>query len=373
MDTEPVADDLTPIRTAPGVVITRLGRPHSAPAQPVDPAHRLVWAAGSGLVARVGADQVGVRAPFGLWAPAGIAVDISSDDELREIWFDPATCPLGWSRVERPLLDGVGDELLAIGAPERTSVVRDAAQRVVDRLLDWFVAVEPPLRLPSDPRAREVAAAVMAEPGLDRDLLRWSELVGTSERTLRRLFSGETGLSFRRWQHTVRMTHAARLLADGVPVAVVANRTGYASVRSFRSGFRTMWGRRPEDVRSGPPASPSTLGWPLDVRSWPDDRTPGRHDPLAPLVNQTSREDVDMIRGAAGAMLVAAAFVLAACGGDGDDDGAGDATTTAEPTTAAEPTVDSSAASAARPAETAHTKIFVGELGREGGVPGAPQ
>jgi hypothetical protein len=58
---------------------------------------------------------------------------------------------------------------------------------------------------PSDDRARQVADALASDPADDRDAAAWARLVGTSERTLSRLFVAETGSSLGRWRTRLRV------------------------------------------------------------------------------------------------------------------------------------------------------------------------
>ena len=72
---------------------------------------------------------------------------------------------------------------------------------------------------------------------------------GVSERTMRRAFQAVTGLSPMQWRLRLRCEEAERLLALGLPVAVVAHRCGFASVSFFSRRFRAHSGRPPGQWR----------------------------------------------------------------------------------------------------------------------------
>ncbi|MCV5491772.1 helix-turn-helix transcriptional regulator, partial [Escherichia coli] len=66
--------------------------------------------------------------------------------------------------------------------------------------------------------------------------------VGASARTIERLFSKETHLSFGAWRHRHRMLFAVERLAYGENVTRVALEAGYESSSSFIASFRAMFG-----------------------------------------------------------------------------------------------------------------------------------
>ncbi|MFD0552839.1 helix-turn-helix transcriptional regulator [Streptomyces rectiviolaceus] len=98
---------------------------------------------------------------------------------------------------------------------------------------------------PKDPRAREVAEALAADPSDGRPLEAWGRAVGASARTLARLFSAETGLAFGQWRERLRMQAAMPMLAGGMTIEAVASRVGYASASSFVAAFHRIVGLTP--------------------------------------------------------------------------------------------------------------------------------
>ncbi|MFF4803177.1 helix-turn-helix domain-containing protein [Streptomyces sp. NPDC001351] len=67
-----------------------------------------------------------------------------------------------------------------------------------------------------------VCAIVHAHPADPRTLATLAPPPGPGERTLRRLFRHEFGMTFPQWHTRSRLHHALRMVADGTPVTTVA-------------------------------------------------------------------------------------------------------------------------------------------------------
>jgi AraC-like DNA-binding protein len=111
------------------------------------------------------------------------------------------------------------------------------------------IAPSVPLQLPSltDPRARRVADALMADPADARTLERLCESVGASKRTIERLFEAETQLTLGKWRQQLQLLHAIRMLAAGDSVTRVALSVGFSTPSAFVSMFRRALGTTPGD------------------------------------------------------------------------------------------------------------------------------
>jgi AraC-like DNA-binding protein len=183
-----------------------------------------------------------------LWIPAGIhhTVDTIGGATLTSLWFDPAPCPITWTE---PTVVPV-DDLLA-GLVDRldqdhlTPDERARAEAVLFDLIRPISSVTFDLPLPQDDRARRVAEGLLANPADHRSLVEWGRAVGASDRTLTRAFVADTGLHFDEWRTRARITAAVRLLATGVPVAMVATDVGYATASAFGAAFRRSTGTTP--------------------------------------------------------------------------------------------------------------------------------
>ena len=77
-----------------------------------------------------------------------------------------------------------------------------------------------------------------------------SEQFKWSEGYLSSIFKEEMGVNFAEYLEQLRIEEACRLLKDGVLVAVVAERTGYNSVQSFRRAFKRVKEVSPSEYRS---------------------------------------------------------------------------------------------------------------------------
>ncbi|MCQ8827784.1 AraC family transcriptional regulator [Streptomyces samsunensis] len=90
-----------------------------------------------------------------------------------------------------------------------------------------------------------VCAILHDDPADNRTLRQLGAAVGVGERTLTRLCAAELGMTFPQWRTQLRLHHALRLLAEGVPVTAVAHRCGWASSSAFIDVFRRAFGHTP--------------------------------------------------------------------------------------------------------------------------------
>jgi AraC-like DNA-binding protein len=121
-------------------------------------------------------------------------------------------------------------------------------QSLLNVLLDEMnIAPVAPLMLPlpEDARALAVARHMLACPTAAESLDELSHRYGVGRRTLERLFSRQTGLSFGLWRQKVRLLDSIRLLAEGKSVTDTAFDTGYASVSAFIAAFKHTFGCTP--------------------------------------------------------------------------------------------------------------------------------
>jgi AraC-like DNA-binding protein len=99
--------------------------------------------------------------------------------------------------------------------------------------------------MPSDPKLRKIANAMMADPSDCATIAEWGRRVGAAERTLARILQRETGMSFGRWRQQLHILIALRQLAEGMPVQSVALDLGYESASAFITMFRKVLGKSP--------------------------------------------------------------------------------------------------------------------------------
>lgn len=101
------------------------------------------------------------------------------------------------------------------------------------------------LTLPQDRRAKRVAELLLSEPHHAANQAQLASLFGLSVRTLSRLFSEQTGLSFSQWRQQAKVLASMGHLLRGVPVSETAERCGYDNVSAFIAAFKLRFGSTP--------------------------------------------------------------------------------------------------------------------------------
>jgi AraC-like DNA-binding protein len=142
---------------------------------------------------------------------------------LRELLFRAASLPIFYEEA------GANSRLMAVLLDEiATAEVEDLH-----------------LPMPADARLRGLIDLMMAAPSERGTLEGWAKQAGLSERTLVRLISRETGMSFGRWRQQLGVMLAVQWLAGGASTQQVAADLGYESVPSFVTMFRKTLGTSP--------------------------------------------------------------------------------------------------------------------------------
>jgi AraC-like DNA-binding protein len=192
-----------------------------------------------------------------VWVPALLehAIDVLADIEMRTLYFD-----LAWLRREArsasldaefvvrvsPLLH---QTILALfddrNHRERIELLLRLAMLELDRAEDSATFIP----LPHDPRCRRAADIVLGDPTGAHEIETLAREVGTSARTLSRLFSSETQLSFKSWRQRARIAAAIEKLSTDANFSVkqLAADLGYASVPAFSHAFRQVTGKTPTE------------------------------------------------------------------------------------------------------------------------------
>lgn len=107
------------------------------------------------------------------------------------------------------------------------------------------------LPMPSDARLRKIAQAIMDAPAERGTIQSWAERARVSERTLARLLTQQTGMSFGRWRQQLHLMLAVKWLSTGTAVQRVADDLGYESAGSFVTMFRKALGTSPGRYMAG--------------------------------------------------------------------------------------------------------------------------
>lgn len=137
-------------------------------------------------------------------------------------------------------------------------------ERLIATLLDEL-AVAPVenlhLPMPRDPRLRQLAEMLLADP-TDKALKKeWAARIGMSERNMSRLLLHEIGMNFGRWRRQLHVILALQRLTKGESVQTVALGLGYENASGFVTMFRKAVGQPPAQYLSdrmagNAPASP---------------------------------------------------------------------------------------------------------------------
>src|SRR6201995_2438625 len=163
-----------------------------------------------------------------VWVPARLehAIDVLADIEMRTLYFDTA-----WLKRERqgaslanefvvrvsPLLHQAILALFDDGkSRERMALLIKLVMLELDRAEDSATFIP----LPWEARCRRAANIVLRAPGAAHEIEDLAREVGTSARTLSRLFSAETQLSFKSWCQRARIAAAIEKLTMDANVTV---------------------------------------------------------------------------------------------------------------------------------------------------------
>ena len=178
-----------------------------------------------------------------------------TDVEGVSLYFAPETVPDPQRRVRVLAASPVMREMILhalrwpLGASEGDPVAQSffhtlgmmCSQWLESELLLWL----PGARHPGIKRSMD---SVAADPGR-ATLARALAAAAMSERTFRRTFARETGMTWQSWLTQARIMEAASRLTRGGRVTDVAAEVGYASPSAFAKAFRQLTGESPVDFR----------------------------------------------------------------------------------------------------------------------------
>ena len=190
-----------------------------------------------------------------VWVPAHLphSIDVVAAIAMRTLYFDADWLELGATgrdlnteyvvRVSPLLREAILALFDGRPAPVRTSLLLRLCIHELERCEDSATFIP----LPLEPRCRRAALMVLENPADVHNLDAIARTVGTSARTLSRLFMTETNLSFKSWCQRARITAAIKQLSMNRHVAVkqLAADFGYASFSAFSHAFRQVTGTTP--------------------------------------------------------------------------------------------------------------------------------
>jgi AraC-like DNA-binding protein len=192
-----------------------------------------------------------------VWVPARLehSIDVLADIQMRTLYFD-----LAWLAREQRSKSLEAEFVVRVSRLLHESILalfdgRDDSDRtaLLIRLamLELHQAEDPTtfIPLPHEPRCRRAADIVLTDPTRPHDIADLAREVGSSARTLSRLFSTETQLSFKSWCQRARIAAAIEKLSVDANISVkqLAADLGYASVPAFSHAFRQVTGKTPTE------------------------------------------------------------------------------------------------------------------------------
>ncbi|MGC1330895.1 AraC family transcriptional regulator [Pseudomonas sp.] len=192
---------------------------------------------------------------WGVWIPAGLEHQVvtSMRAEMRSLyvrredaaWAAPRCRVLEVTPLARELIKGFCQ--LPVDYPEGDT----APARLVQVLLDQLAGLPEvgfSLPLPRHARLLGLCNELIENPEQAVTLSDWANRMGTSEKTLMRLFQRETGLSFRGWRQRMRLLSSLDNLEQGQSVTTAALSCGYDSTSAFIAAFKSLFGITPGEL-----------------------------------------------------------------------------------------------------------------------------
>ena len=213
--------------------------------------HQLIYAVRGVMGVRTNAGHWVVPPSRAIWMPAGTqhAIRCIGEVHMRSLFVRVDAVPnlltecsaVGVSALLRELIRAAQDVLHPCADNSRDG-------RLLHLMLDELpvLPVLPLfLPLPSDPRV--VAICERLQQALDdpSTLADWATHFGITTKTIQRLFSAQTGMTFGRWRQQARLLRALELLAGGEKVLDTALSLGYDSPSAFAAMFKKQFGQAP--------------------------------------------------------------------------------------------------------------------------------
>lgn len=101
------------------------------------------------------------------------------------------------------------------------------------------------LPVPAHPRLQLLTNCLIQNPADRSTIAQWAQRMAMSERTLARLVTRETAMTFGHWRQRLHILMALQRLSSGMSVQHVSEFLGYESVSAFITMFRKALGKPP--------------------------------------------------------------------------------------------------------------------------------
>lgn len=190
------------------------------------------------------------------WIPAGIT-HRTSIHEVRSgsVFFDTKMVPNADERIRivmvPPLMREMVIEAMRWPITEPGNDLSFSFFSTFSLLCREWITHEAKLFLPrtDEPKLERAMAYTRAHLD-DVTLASVCNIAGFSERSLRRRFRDDTGMTWEDYRQKARIIRAVTLLGEGsLPISTISSMVGYESQSAFAKTFRTLLGDSPSDYR----------------------------------------------------------------------------------------------------------------------------
>ena len=220
--------------------------------------HQIEYAIGGVVEVETAAGHYLLPPQQAAWIPAGLQHQATMNPSVKTlaVMFDPAVIPDAGDRARILAVSPLLREMLLYAL--RWPIDRAAGDKVSDsffltlaNLVSDALDHEAPLSLPTSEDPVVAAAMDYTKDHLQSvSLDEVCRAVAVSERTLRRQFQSEVGVSWRTYLLHARMLRAMALLAaPGQSVQQTASAVGFDSMGSFTRAFAQFCGETPSSYR----------------------------------------------------------------------------------------------------------------------------
>lgn len=220
--------------------------------------HQLIYVARGVLAIETEQGAWVASADRAIWIPAHSrhAHRAYGDTIVHTVMFPttesfPGTSPFSG---ESPTLVGVSallrELLIACTDPELALDENKRIRAVLSDRLRGSDARALTLPIARDSRLADACQIVVNDLSQPRSMTWLASRVGTSERTLARLFRSEFGTTYPQWRTNTRVFHAMIRLSEGATVTEAAHQCGWATASAFIDTFTRTMGQTPGSYRS---------------------------------------------------------------------------------------------------------------------------
>ncbi|WP_207885892.1 helix-turn-helix domain-containing protein [Pseudomonas sp. 30_B] len=190
-----------------------------------------------------------------IWIPAYLEHEVvtSTQAEMRSLYIRDDACAWAPDRCRVLEVTPLARELiksfceLPVDYPQGDS----PESRLVEVLLDQLRTLPEvafSLPMPQEGRLLQLCQTLIDHPTDNQTLGDWAQRIGTSEKTLSRLFQRETGMTFRLWRQRQRLLASLGSLEAGDSVTTAALDCGYDSTSAYIASFKGLFGFTPGDL-----------------------------------------------------------------------------------------------------------------------------